>query len=261
MKVAGLLLLLCAAYASAQTAQSTQTRKSDEKRKRTVVESLPATALHKGAWDIGIWGGGGHRVAGGFRTSTFQGVTLRTDRIGDVSVFNAGVRVGKVLTSELGGGWYRGNFEYAVDLVPVYGLTGLSVRVQVVSPGPCPIIVLPGSTVPAPCPPTSISSGSKTAYGGGFNPLVAKWNFTGNRRFSPYVELNGGVLFTNTEAPIGTSTVNFMSGGTLGMNIFTRPNRAVSLDFRYVHISNAGLSTLNPGINTLQGQIGYHWFK
>jgi lipid A 3-O-deacylase len=256
MKVAGILLLLCAAYLSAQTSQTTQTRQSDNKRHSTVVESLPATALHKGAWDIGIWGGGGHRVAGGFRTSSFQGITVRSDRIGDVSVANAGVRIGKVLTSELGGGWYRGNFEYAVDLIPVYVLTGLSVRTQLVSPITCPIVT---ST---PCPPPNIvSSGSKTAYGGGFNPVVAKWNFTGNRRFSPDVELNGGVLFTNREAPINTSSVNFMSGGTLGMNIFTRRNRAISLDFRYVHISNAGLSTLNPGINTLQGQIGYHWFK
>jgi len=30
---------------------------------------------------------------------------------------------------------------------------------------------------------------------------------------------------------------------------------------KYVHISNAGLATPNPGINTVQVSVGYHWFK
>jgi hypothetical protein len=100
-----------------------------------------------------------------------------------------------------------------------------------------------------------------TAYGGAINPFVLKWNFTSGRTIAPYVELGGGVLFTNTEVPFGTSNINFTPQLAMGMHIFTREKRSVTLDFKYVHISNAGMSVPNPGINTLQLGIGYHWMK
>ena len=260
MKLAPLLLLACSALAVAQTA----------KKQVSMSESLPASSEHKGAWDLAIWGGGGHRIAGGFRTTqipamTFQGfsfpaITVRSDNVGEVSLGDIGFRVGRILTAQHGSGWYRGNFEYAIDLIPFYMLTGLSQRVTFNVPATCPptLTCPPGFLLP---PRLSFSSGSKTAFGGGFNPFVIKWNFTGTRRLSPYFELNGGVLFTNREVPPPTSNVNFMSGATIGMNLFTRRGRAISLDFKYSHISNAGLASPNPGINTLQAQVGYHWFK
>ena len=45
------------------------------------------------------------------------------------------------------------------------------------------------------------------------------------------------------------------------MHIFTREKRAVTFTGRYVHISNAGISQRNPGINTIQFSIGYNWFQ
>ena len=100
-----------------------------------------------------------------------------------------------------------------------------------------------------------------TAYGAGFNPFIVKWDFTGTRRVSPYFELGGGLLFTNKDIPFGTSSVNFTPQATLGFNLFTRQDRAISFDLHYEHISNAGLASPNPGFNTVQGRVGYHWFK
>jgi hypothetical protein len=171
-----------------------------------------STPLGDKPWDIGIWAGGGFSVPGG--TS-------------DTQVINAGVRLGKVLTGEHGGGFMRGNFEWAADGMPLY------------------VVVQPRNT----------------AYGAAFNPVNLKWNFTASHRVVPYLELGGGVLFTNTEVPAFTSTTNFLTHAALGFQFFRQPKRAITFTTRYEHISNAGLSTPNPGINTVQFTIGYNWLK
>jgi lipid A 3-O-deacylase len=145
----------------------------------------------------------------------------------DTGVWDAGVRVGRVLTDEHGSGFVRGNLEYAVDLIPAY------------------LLVFP----------------RQTSYAGGFDPFILKWNFTGGGKVAPYLELGGGVLLSLDDVPPGTNNVNFMPQASFGVQIFTREKRAVSVAAKYVHISNAGLATPNPGINTIQFSVGYHWFK
>ena len=140
---------------------------------------------------------------------------------GNTGAFNAGLRYGWILTGEHLPGFLRGRFEYAVDAVPVF------------------LIFQPANT----------------AYGVGFDPLGLKWNFQRHGRMSPFLELTGGAVFTNHDVPVGTNTVNFMDQAALGMQIL-RANRNVSLELRYMHISNAGLATPNPGVNTVQVRIG-----
>ncbi len=140
---------------------------------------------------------------------------------GKTGVFNAGLRYGWILTGQHLPGFLRGRFEYAVDAVPVF----LAFQ------------------------PTN------TAYGVGFDPLGLKWNFQRHGSISPYLELTGGALFTNHDVPTGTNTVNFMDQAALGMHILGAKHN-VSLEVRYMHISNAGLATPNPGINTVQVRLG-----
>jgi hypothetical protein len=82
-----------------------------------------------------------------------------------------------------------------------------------------------------------------------------KWDFAARGRIEPYLELNGGTLFTNHQVPTGTSAVNFTDAAALGMHILGE-RHAFSVEVRYMHISNAGLSSPNPGINTVQVRIG-----
>jgi lipid A 3-O-deacylase len=165
-------------------------------------------------WDFGFWAGGGFSVPGGTK---------------DTQAINAGVRLGKVLTEDHGGGFVRGNFEWSADLMPVY---------YVWQPAP-----------------------AKNACGEGVNPLNLKWNFTKSARVVPFFELGGGVLFTNHEVPVNTSHVNFLTHATLGFQFFNNDRRAIAANVLYQHISNAGLSVPNPGINTVQFQLGLNWFK
>jgi len=140
---------------------------------------------------------------------------------GNTSAFNAGLRYGWILTGPHLPGILRGRFEYAVDAVPLF------------------LVFQPANT----------------AYGVGFDPLGLKWNFERHGRLSPYLELTGGVIRTNHDVPTGTNTVNFMDQAALGTHILGE-KYDWSLELRYMHISNAGLGNLNPGINTVQVRLG-----
>jgi hypothetical protein len=116
--------------------------------------------------------------------------------------------------------------EYAVDVVPVF------------------LVFQPSGSV----------------YGAGLNPLALKWNFDTHGRVAPYAEIGVGTLFTHNQVPRGTSRVNFTSGGALGVNVgFGQAHW--SAEVRYMHISNASLANLNPGLNTIQLRIGLGWFS
>jgi hypothetical protein len=147
----------------------------------------------------------------------------------DTHALNLGVRLGKVLTGDHLGSFLRGNFEWSGDLMPLYYIWQ-----------------------PAP---------AKNAYGAAFNPVNLKWNFTNSARTVPYLELGGGVLFSNHAVPLNTSHVNFLTHAALGFQFFNTERRAFTAAVRYEHISNAGLTTPNPGINTVQFQLGLNWFK
>jgi lipid A 3-O-deacylase len=141
-------------------------------------------------------------------------------------VWNVGLRYGWVLTGAHGPGFLKGNFEYAVDAVPAF------------------LVFQPANA----------------AYGVGVNPLGLKWNFVPHGRVVPYFELGGGTLFTTHDVPKGTSSVNFTSGAALGMHVL-RGGHNMSLELRYMHISNAGLTAPNPGVNTVQVRIGFGSFR
>jgi lipid A 3-O-deacylase len=165
-------------------------------------------------WERGVWAAGGFSVPGGTK---------------DTHMLDGGVRVGKVLTDDHGGGFIRGNFEWAADFIPLYYIWQ-----------------------PAP---------AQNTYAIAFNPVNLKWNFTKTARTVPYLELGGGVLFSRHDVPFNTSHVNFLTHATLGFQFFNTERRAFTAGVRYEHISNAGLTTPNPGINTVQFQIGLNWFR
>lgn len=136
-------------------------------------------------------------------------------------VFNIGARYGWILTDAHGPSFLRGRFEYAVDVVP--------------------LLIVAQST--------------NTAYGVGVNPFALKWNFASHGSTAPYVDIGGGTLFTNVKVPEGTSHVNFTTSGALGLH-FLRSKYNWSAEVRFMHISNAGISRPNPGINTIQVRLG-----
>lgn len=141
-------------------------------------------------------------------------------------LWNVGLRYGLILTAPHGPGFLRGRLEYALDAVPVF----------------------------------LIFQKQNTAYGVGINPFAFKWALDTHGKVVPYFEIGGGTLFTSTQVPAGTSRVNFTTGGALGLH-FLRNKNTISAEVRYMHISNAGLATPNPGINTIQFRLGFGRFS
>jgi hypothetical protein len=141
------------------------------------------------------------------------------------SQWTAGLRYGWILTDAHGPKFLRGRFEYAVDALPV---------VMVFQPG-------------------------GHAYGFGFDPWIMKWNLEPHHRISPYIELGGGGVISTREIPMGESRFNFTPTGALGVNIL-RGKYHWSVDFRYVHFSDAETTKFNPGTDTFGLRVGWGIF-
>src|ERR1700674_2124267 len=164
---------------------------------------------------------GGHEL----QIWTGAGHGINGTQSGD-GVWNVGLRYGLILTAPHGPGFLRGRLEYAVDAVPVF----------------------------------LVVQKTNTAYGVGLNPFAFKWALDTHGSVVPYLELGGGTLFTNTKVPERTSRVNFTTSAALGLH-FLRSKRNLSTEVRFMHISNAGLATPNPGINTIQFRLGFGLFS
>jgi hypothetical protein len=145
---------------------------------------------------------------------------------GNTGIWDAGLRYGWVLLDSHGPSFLRGKFEYAIDAVPAY----------------------------------LIFQRANTVYGVGVNPLNLKWNFERRGSIVPYAELSGGLLFTTHDVPPRTSSVNFTPAAAFGLH-FLRKRFAWTVEARYLHISDAGLSRLNPGINTFEVHLGLGKFR
>jgi len=211
------LLLLCLCLpAFSQTGQPSSSQSA------TNTTNLPSdpSPLAKKQWEIGPWFGGG------FGLGKSDGFTI----------INSGVRIGRVLTHVIGDGKFRGTFEWAADIIPLYEVA----QPEFYTYGP-----------------------QHWIYAFSATPVVAKWNWVANEKVTPYFALEGGLLFSTKPIPKpDTSNVNFTPGGALGLFLKQTPKHAIDLSLHITHISNASLGNNNPGINaTMQFRIGYTWFK
>ena len=175
-----------------------------------------------------------------------------------------GGHLGRVLTPQLGSGFFRGNFEYAVEVFPFW---------QAHTPT---FQRLMCSGVNTGCSAPYTVGGTFT--GVSITPIIVRWNFTRGRRIMPWVQAAGGSLWTNHKFPaVGdlnpsdptqtgphadTSVWNFTPQGGIGFHYFLKPKRSLDFSVNGVHISSASLGDKNPGVNvSLQMSIGYTWWK
>lgn len=199
-----------------------------------VAQDYAHETLNERPVEITPWVGGGTGLQG------------RTDW----KFFNAGVRFGKVLTSEIGTGFFRGNFEFAADVIPVY------------------MVYQPEAIgIPDPTDPSKIAyvltGRRERVYGCSFNPVILTWNFTRGKRIVPFFSAEGGLLVTRKDVPFpDTDHVNFTPGGAFGAHFFVKNKQAITFSGHVTHISNASLGDHNPGINAaILFRVGYSWFK
>lgn len=87
-------------------------------------------------------------------------------------------------------------------------------------------------------------------HGIGFTPRI-KYTFVVLDRLRPYVEFAGGPFWTDLggNIPEEANEFNFVVTGGAGVSWFLTPQVALTAGYRFHHISNAGTSYPNLGLN------------
>jgi Lipid A 3-O-deacylase (PagL) len=145
----------------------------------------------------------------------------------NTEVWMGGIRLGRILTAAHGPGWLRGTLQWGIDAIPLFVVSNL-----------------------------------QTAYGAEIDPIAFRWNFNHGSRSSPYFEMAGGLVITNSNIPPGhTSNLNVVPKIGFGWQIFRQAQRSIDVGVHAWHLSNAWTAPRNPSVNGIQLTIGYHWFK
>jgi lipid A 3-O-deacylase len=134
------------------------------------------------------------------------------------------VSYGRMVSDVMGGDhWYRGNFE-------VRGEVFLAPQVN-----------------------------SGTYWTIGLTPHL-RYNFATGTRWIPYVDVGVGIAFTEIRAPDLGASFQFNEQAAVGVNYFFTDDLAVNFEIHFLHLSSAGISKPNQGVNTVGPCIGVEWF-
>ncbi len=216
---------------------------------------LSQVALAGKGWEYGVLAQGGTGIA---------------DR-SNYKFFSLGGHAGKVLTGNLGSGLLQGNFEYAVEVFPLW--QSYTPKLQKIS---CVLQPVGGVGSDVQCSQPYPTGGTYT--GVSVKPIILRWNLTHGERWMPWLQGAGGVVWTNhkypeigdtnpanlaSNGPSGDSSVwNFTPQFGVGAHYFVRPRRSLDFAANAVHLSSASLGDKNPGVNaSVQFSVGYTWWK
>ena len=119
--------------------------------------------------------------------------------------------------------WYRGNFEYRIELF--------------------------GGAQYSPSSEWLV----------GLTPQL-RYNFATGTRWIPFFDAGAGVTATSIGHPDLGGTFEFNLQPGIGLHWFVRDNLALTGEVKYMHMSCAGIDKPNLGLNDVIGYIGLTWF-
>jgi hypothetical protein len=119
--------------------------------------------------------------------------------------------------------WYRGNFEYRIELF--------------------------GGAQYSPSSDWVV----------GLTPHL-RYNFATGTRWIPFFDAGAGVTATSISHPDLGGTFEFNLQPGIGMHWFVRDKLALTGEVKYMHMSCAGIDKPNLGLNDVLGWIGLTWF-
>jgi opacity protein-like surface antigen len=96
-------------------------------------------------------------------------------------------------------------------------------------------------------------------YGAGFAPVVWRWNFPPQPRWSAFAELSMGGLWTSDPIPEETSQANFSAHWGGGIRFKPRGGHAILIAYRFQHFSNGNQFGSNPGVNSHMVLAGWSY--
>jgi hypothetical protein len=99
-------------------------------------------------------------------------------------------------------------------------------------------------------------------YGGGFSPLGLQINFRDRKRMQPVLDSNAGALwFTRPVLSPEASGFNFTIHLGFGLQMFVSQTRAVTVGYRYHHMSTANITDRNPGTDSHMVYVRFSVFR
>jgi opacity protein-like surface antigen len=99
----------------------------------------------------------------------------------------------------------------------------------------------------------------KGAYLFGLTPVL-RYNFATGSRWMPFLDAGAGVSVTDIGRPDLSTAFEFNLQAGAGLNYFLRENLALTLQYRFLHVSNAQIASPDLGMNANIVSIGLTWF-
>ncbi len=112
--------------------------------------------------------------------------------------------------------------------------------------------------------PNQAAVPSHAVYGFAVAPLGFTFDLARRRRVHPFAETAGGIVASSQPIPVNlpdATGLNFFFdlGGGIRWRVGERG--AVSLGYRFFHISNAGTTSFNPGVDNNVFYLGYAFMR
>ena len=174
--------------------------------------------------EFGIWGG-----------ISFHAPTL-IGKTPDARFGNIGLRYGRILAAN-----DSLAFSWTIDAVPV---AVLSVNRFIL--------------VPTGAGSFTIQRDRESTYGAGVSPIGLKLNFRATKKYQPFASGSAGFLYFTKDVPVpGAARFNFTYDFGGGLQIVKESGRAITLGYKYNHISNGYHAPINPGVDVQMIYVGY----
>ena len=126
----------------------------------------------------------------------------------------------------------------------------------VIEPPPSYVVFIGG-------PPPAAYQRTQRVYGFGITPLGFGLEFLRTRRVYPFVQTDGGILASTQPIPSGSLTgLNFLVDLGAGVRYHPKDRKyGFEVGYKLLHISNAGTSYVDPGLDNNLFYAGFLLFR
>jgi hypothetical protein len=115
---------------------------------------------------------------------------------------------------------------------------------------------------PTPQKPVTHTNQRQRVYGSGLSPVGFQCDFGPLHRVQPFISGDGGFIYfaNRVLSPEGSQFMYTVDYG-VGLNIFHHKNQAITIGYRYQHLSNGDISMHNPGTDANDFYVGVSRFR
>lgn len=112
--------------------------------------------------------------------------------------------------------------------------------------------------------PTQAFAPAHAVYGFGVTPLGFTFDFARNRKVYPFLETDEGIIASTQPIPEnvpGGTGLNFLVDFGGGVRIKSGDRHAITLGYRFLHISNGFTTDVNPGVDNNVFYVGFSFLR